>query len=118
MGFGFGATCRMMSSGKQPGANIRVQELFASCPQVGTWDSRPAGVTTGLVFVTDAKNVDVALKVINNVPKKHIGIFINGTIWHYSNSKSQVVCMPPEQFIHHYPGAGIALFYGTMPAAS
>ena len=51
---------------------------------------------------------------MDNVPKKHIGIFINGTIWHYSNSQHKVVTQTPAEFIKHYPGQGFALFYGQL----
>jgi hypothetical protein len=50
-----------------------------------------------------------------NVPKKHVGIYRDGTIWHYSNSKRRVVTQTPQEFSHHYSGKDIALFYGTFP---
>lgn len=112
----FGATCRTMSNGTSPGANIRVQEVFAHCPTVGAWADRPSDVKQCLVFVTHQSNVNLKKKVMENVPKKHVGIYLDGSIWHYSNSKSQVVNVTPEEYQKHYPGPGIALFYGTMPA--
>lgn len=113
MGFGFGATCRSMSTGKAPGACIRVHEVFAMCPEVGAWSDLSA--TSCLVFVTDKSNVDLRGKTMVNVPRKHVGIYVNGTIWHYSNSQSKVVTQVPSEFVHHYAGAGIALFWGTFP---
>ena len=115
LNFIFGTTCRTMHAGKDPGANIRVQELFARCPQVGRWADRPGPLGQCLVFVTDATHVNLVNKVMANVPRKHVGIYVNGTIWHYSNFRSQVVTVTPEHFKNHYPGSGIALFYGTMP---
>jgi hypothetical protein len=115
MGYGFGATCRMMSRGTQPGANIRVQEVFAQCPSVGTWDSRPNTLPSCLVFITRASNVDLANKVMNNVPRKHVGIFMTGMIWHYSNSQRKVVQQTPEQFSHHYAAPDNAMFFGSLP---
>ena len=112
----FGTTCKTMSGGPNPGANIRVQELFAHCNGVGAWSARPSALVQCLVFVTDSGNVHLKLRKMDNVPKKHVGIFLNGTIWHYSNSKSQVVKVTPKEFSHHYPGPGIALFYGVLPA--
>jgi hypothetical protein len=114
--YAFGTTCRSMKAGTQPGATIRVQELFARCPVVGRWDDRPASLLTCLVFVTAAGNVRIKQHQMDNVPRKHVGIFISGTIWHYSNSQHKVVTQTPEQFIHHYPGSDIALFYGSLPA--
>ncbi len=104
----FGYTCA------RGGRNIRVQEVFAKCPEVGEFDDRPG--QSCLVFVTKASNVHLAKKIIDNVPKKHIGIFYNGTIWHYSNSRGHVVTQVPSEFIKHYPTQTNALFYGTFPA--
>src|ERR1019366_6097407 len=115
LNFRFGTTCLTMHSGSHPGANIRVQELFSHCPTVGPWVDRPSHVFQCLVFVTDASNVDISRKTMANVPRKHVGIYVNGTIWHYSNSTSKVVAVTPEHFRHHYSGSGIALYYGTMP---
>lgn len=111
----FGTTCRVMAGGTDTPANIRVQELFAHCHGVGNWADKPGAILQCLVFVTNRYNVHLSTRTMDNVPKKHVGIFLNGTIWHYSNSKSQVVKMAPEEFSHHYPGADIALFYGIMP---
>jgi len=116
LGYSFGANCRMMAGGSSPGANIRVQEVFARCPRVGKWVDRPVELNQCLVFITKASNVKVASKTMTNVPKKHIGIYSNGMIWHYSNSQQKVVSVTPEAFSHHYPGSGFALFFGTFPA--
>lgn len=116
MAFRFGYTCKAATSGKFPGANLRVHELFSRCPSVGKWTDRPAALMSGcLVFVTAASHVNLATKTMANVPKKHVGIFRNGTIWHYSNSHDKVVTEQPGQFAHHYPGPGIELFYGQFP---
>jgi hypothetical protein len=98
------------------GRCIRVQEIFARCPDVGKFADRPGEAC--LVFVTKAANVDLKRKTMVNVPKKHIGIFVNGTIWHYSNSRDRVVTQTPEQFVLHYPNQANALFYGTFPAGA
>ena len=116
LGFGFGLTCRTMSSGKEPGANIRVQELFAKCPEAGAWADKPAGTVQCLVFVTAKAHVHLEKKTMDNVPRKHVGIFVNGTIWHYSNLHSQVASETPEVFVKHYNDPGTSLFYGTFPA--
>ena len=113
IGFGFGATCLTMSRGNVPGASIRVHEVFARCPAVGAWGSRTA--SSCLVFVTDQANVSLARKQMSNVPKKHMGIYLDGMVWHYSNAQSKVVTQFPTEFAHHYPGPGIALFWGTFP---
>ena|SRR5216683_671451 len=116
MGYGFGVvTCLTMSHGKHPGATIRVQEIFPRCQSVGTWASRPQTLTSCLVFITRASNVNLATKVMNNVPRKHIGIYLDGSIWHYSNSQHKVVRQTPQQFATHYPSPDNAMFYGSLP---
>jgi len=116
MGFRFGYTCQAATSGKSPGANLRVHELFSRCSAVGGWTDRPAALMNGcLVFVTAGSHVNLAAKVMANVPQKHVGIFRNGTIWHYSNAHHRVVTEQPTQFVHHYHGPGIELFYGQFP---
>ena len=115
MGYGFGATCLTMRRGNGFGANIRVQEIFPRCPTVGAWAARPVTMTTCLVFITNASNVNVATKVMSSVPQKHVGIYISGLIYHYSNSQHQVVQQTPEQFSHHYAAPDNAMFYGSLP---
>jgi hypothetical protein len=115
LGYKFGTTCHVMGNGKAPGANLRVQEVFPKCPSVGAWSSRPASLQTCLVFITHASNVNLASKVMKNVPRKHVGIFLNGSIWHYSNSRKQVVKQTPEEFEQHYPSPDNAMYFGSLP---
>ena len=115
LGYRFGATCQMMGSGRAPGANLRVQELFAKCQRVGPWSLRPASLKTCLVFITRSTNVNLASKVMANVPRKHVGIYLNGLIWHYSNAQQKVVRQTPGQFAQHYPSPDNAMFFGSLP---
>jgi hypothetical protein len=115
LGYRYGVTCQVMSHGKLPGVSIRVQEIFPRCPLVGAWSLRPAALTTCLVFITRASNVNLATKVMSNVPRKHIGIFFEGFVWHYSNSQQKVVRQTPAQFAGHYAPPDNAMFYGSMP---
>jgi len=113
LGFHFGYTCKHQTGKGQIGANIKVQQLFAKCQAVGNWEDREKKAC--LVFVTDESNVELETQEMENAPKKHVGIFLNDTIWHYSNSKMKVVTQTPQAFSHHYPGPNIALFYGDFP---
>ena len=111
----FGVTCQMMGSGKAPGATLRVQEIFPKCRSVGAWSLRPASLRTCLVFITRASNVNLATRTMANVPRKHVGIFLDGFIGHYSNSQQKVVQQLPAQFAQHYPPPDNAMFFGTLP---
>ena len=104
----------MMGSGQGPAANLRVQEIFPKCPSVGVWSLRPQSLSTCLVFITKASNVNLAAKVMANVPRKHIGIYVGGFIYHYSNRRDQVVKELPSQFALHYPAPDNAMFYGSL----
>ena len=115
LGYKFGVTCQMMGSARGPGANLRVQELFPHCQKVGVWSLRPSAIATCLVFITRASNVNLSAKVMANVPRKHIGIFIGGFVWHYSNSQQKVVRQTPALFSTHYPSPDNAMFYGSLP---
>lgn len=115
-----GLTCHGMTSGKKrkgEAASLRVQEIFAVCPSLAEYDNKTMAGKRGLMFVSAPSSfVTTGTKTtIRNVPKKHIGIFLNGTIWHYSNSRNKVVTQTPAQFIKHYSGQTNALWFGTLP---
>ncbi|NLI80257.1 MAG: hypothetical protein GX443_01015 [Deltaproteobacteria bacterium] len=107
----FGYTC---GRGGRGGRNVRVHEIFANCPQVGRFNDRPSEYC--LIFVTKLSNVNIRRRTMKNVQKKHVGIYCNGTIWHYSNLRHRVVTQRPAEFIHHYPNQTNGLFYGAFPA--
>ena len=117
LGYQFGATCRTMVNGAGTSASIRVQDVFSHCLQVGNWDDLPTPLFWGLVFITNAHNVNIQAKQMVNVPRKHIGIFMGGLrkIYHYSNSNRQVVTQTPEEFSNHYRAPDNAMFWGSAP---
>ena len=115
LGYHFGVTCQMMGQGHGPAATLRVQELFPKCRSVGLWSLRPASLKTCLVFITRAGNVNLSARVMANVPRKHVGIFADGFVWHYSNSQQKVVRQTPAQFGLHYPSPDNAMFFGSLP---
>ena len=117
MDYQFGYTCfKHTGKGvKTDQANMRVQEVFPQCPTVGKWADKPATLKKGLAFITSKNNVNIKNKTMVNVPKKHIGIFIDDTIWHYSNSKKKVVSQTSADFSKHYSGSSITVFYGDFP---
>jgi hypothetical protein len=117
LGLKVGATCAIMSSKAGAAASIRVHELFSHCTAVGAWSSLSSVAFCGLVFITNASNVNLGMKTMINVPRKHVGIFLGVTpqIWHYSNSKHKVVCQSPGDFSHHYSSPDNAMFWGQLP---
>ena len=101
------------------GACVRVQEIFAACPAKMKYSNRLKR-RSGLMFISGENNfVTVGRETtLKNVPKKHIGIFHQGTVWHYSNTRNKVITQTPEEFIHHYRGQTNALWFGTVPAGA
>lgn len=117
LGYQFGATCRTMKRGNGTPASIRVQDLFSRCISAGRWAELPVPLFWGLVFITNASNVNLRAKLMSNVPRKHVGIFYGGmrTVYHYSNSRRQVICQTPEEFSKHYSAPDNAMFWGVAP---
>src|SRR5262245_4413868 len=99
--FSESVNCGQLTGRPGAAANVRVHETFAQCPIVGEFAQRPMGVPC-LVFVTKRSAVDLGRHSMVNIPKKHIGIFCDGEIWHYSNTTDKVVRQTPEAFAQHY----------------
>jgi hypothetical protein len=110
-------TCRKLVSGAtKPGANVRVHEVFARCAEAGEWPG-PADGGDDLIFVTKKENVDVDKKTMVNIPKKHIGIYRGGFVYHYSNSRDKVVKQTVPEFQRTFDktyGPGQGYFWGRM----
>jgi hypothetical protein len=114
-----GFDCKTHMNGNNPGASIRVHELFSECPDVGEWENAPQGIK--IIFVTDRSNVDLNFHTMRNVPKKHVGIFSDGLVYHYSNTQDIVVRQSPEDFFLRFKkiyGGEQGLYYGTMPLSA
>ena len=114
-----GYDCKTHKNGSHQGSCLRVQELFPECPQVGNWNNAPQGMK--IVFVTDKANVDLTAHTMRNVPKKHVGIFSDGNVYHYSNSQDTVIRQTPTDFLARFQafyGGNQGLFFGTFPGAA
>jgi len=115
LGYRFGVTCQMMGGGRDAGATIRVQDILSRCKSAGVWSLRPTSLSQCLVFITRASNVNLAAKSISSAPRRHVGIYLNGFIWHYSSTRQQVIKEVPSQFKLYYPSTDNAMFYGSLP---
>lgn len=113
-----GLTCaRMRRRPTGPGANLRVHELFERCPSVReVLECSARG--EGMLFVSASTSFHHAPGRMANVRKKHIGLVHLGTVWHYSNTRRQVVSQPADTFLFHYPRQENALWWGTFPGAA
>ncbi len=117
MSLAVGVTCKSLSNkavATIPGGCVKVHELFAKCAKVGLFADAPDEPV--LVFVLGQNLVKLPTKSMTNVPKKHVGIHLDGTIWHYSNGKDKVVTASPDEFKKHYSGQVNEMYFGTFPA--
>ncbi len=113
----YSTNCRDLKGGTKPAANVRVHELFSKCPKVGKWEDADL-LRSQLIFVTRAANVDLAAKTMVNIPKKHVGVFFNGKVYHYGNTLDRVVADSPQAFRAKFDtvyGPGQGYFFGWFP---
>lgn len=124
----FEATCKNQTPADKllPGKSvaIRVDDIFNIVPEYGRWTDKTLYLTSCLIFATNSGNMNPGghrLKM-KNAPSKHIGIFIDGVVWHYSNTRDGVVKESVTIFINkfkHTPfyikaGQTVDFFYGRF----
>lgn len=117
VGLTFSFNCKEFVGGNKPAANVRVHEIFANCPRVGVWANANIALNQ-LIFVTRKDVVNVATKTMQNIPEKHIGVYYNGDVYHYSNTKDRVVKQSVNDFFTHFQNAysgDQGLFFGEVP---
>lgn len=126
LGYEFAATCKNRTWDEkqepQKGASIRVNEIFEKSGDTGQWADRPPHLCACLIFVTRASNMSTAghrLKMGSD-EVKHVGIFINGMVWHYSNGSDAVVADTEQSFMAKFnsayrrSGDPVEYFYGAF----
>jgi hypothetical protein len=55
---------------------------------------------------------------MSDKPSKHIGIYVNGIVWHYSNSTDKVVTQTLSEFSGHYGAGKTVLYYTDFPTGA
>ena len=113
----FGYDCKKATGKKNFGANLRVHELFDRCTNREAVTTSSTGFK-GILFVSGSQNFKThnGNTTLENVPKKHVGIVIDGSVWHYSNSRSLVIKQALSEFIEHYPNQTNSLWFGSPPS--
>jgi len=116
LGIHVGMGCYDIVGGALPGASIRVNEIFNDwCPTKGKWSKKPTALYRCLLFISIPINVILTPLSMKDHETKHIGIYVGGTVWHYSNTMKKVVAVPESQMHRHYPGQTMDwMFYGTF----
>ncbi|MGB7925137.1 MAG: hypothetical protein WCF57_18000 [Pyrinomonadaceae bacterium] len=116
----FGMSCMRLTGRGREGANVRVHEVFAQCPEVGWLDSWSESGQV-LVFVTAKDNVALGTKTMRNVPKKHIGIYDGTHIYHYGNTRDKVVKQTIPDFKRTFNsvyGGDLGFYFGRIPGTT
>ena len=123
---GFAVTCKNQTSADKlldgKGAAIRVDNIFNVAAEVGPWTDRPLGLSSCLIFATISGNMRKCGHVLSmdDHQKKHVGIFLDGIVWHYSNTRDGVAKDQEKVFItkfkHNYITAGqtVVFYYGRF----
>jgi hypothetical protein len=122
VGIAVGATCKNASWENRQnkaiaqGASLRANEVYNSCVSRGPWGERNAAIATCLIFVTCDSNVTGNMML--DAPQKHVGVYLNGTIWHYSNTHGRVQTDTVDSWFSKFKGiysGNVSLFY-AVPA--
>ena len=120
---GLGPTCATTSlerkqkyKGKGVGACLRVNEIFNACDDLVLPDAKGC-----LVFITKLTNIKNDGTMGDN-PRKHIGIYFGGNVWHYSNTHQEVARWDFDQWKKtldaHYGGHTTVKFTRLPTGAS
>ncbi|MEZ5362780.1 MAG: hypothetical protein R2748_10695 [Bryobacterales bacterium] len=116
-----GKTCyRMVHSSRRimDPATILVNDLFDVTPDTHELLECPT-TGQGLIFVsapTSFEQIGSNIHRIRSVRKRHVGIYMGGTTWHYSNARRKVVSQTTSSFLDHYRGQTNALWIGDLPS--
>lgn len=86
--FGFGLTCAGMTfegkKKKDAGACLRVNEIYNHVEDLETPNEKGC-----LVYFTLSSNIDKS-GLMGSQPKKHVGIYFQGFVYNYGNTKDAV----------------------------
>lgn len=117
-----GTTCAAMrwKGNKTKSACIRVNELFNR----GVTEIDAADEKGCLIFCTIPSNAPkppVGARVMGSKSRKHVGIYLEGSVWHYGNGKDKVKKESLADFTSAFQGnyGSDAIFlYGKFPSSA
>jgi hypothetical protein len=106
-----GTTCASMiwegRKKQEDGACIRVNEVFNRQTQLTEADEKGC-----LIYITTEGNVSTkdGVTTMGSHKRKHIGIYLDGNVWHYGNTKDKVKKQTLAEFEKHYSGKTVILY--------
>lgn len=118
-----GKTCHRMvhrSHRVMGGGSILVSDLFDITPNARELLSSPT-TGQGLIYVSAPGNFEQIgsnTYRMKTVRKRHVGMLLNGMVWHYKNSQNRVISQPVSDFLRHYRRQQNALWVGDLPVSS
>ncbi|WP_330703036.1 hypothetical protein [Novosphingobium resinovorum] len=91
---------------RKTGVTMRVDGLFNYCTVTGVFDDPKTvptdmvGKTAFLVVATLSSNMSETggTLFLGSSPKKHVGIYVDGSVWNFSNGRHKVVKDTVEKF--------------------
>jgi hypothetical protein len=101
-----GYTCAQTSEkgkklkAKGVGACLRVNEVYNFCEDLSQPDESGC-----LIYITKLANFHKVARTMGDNPHKHIGIYLNGNVWHYSNSHQEAQCWSKGDWVSRMDAA-------------
>lgn len=106
---------------RRAGYCVRVNQIFNSCSNTSRWDDKDLPKEACFIVATIESNIEKQDPKKKNEPvkigdnsRKHIGIYLGGTIFHYSNKKDKVIKQSVAEFSNHY-GKSTVLLRASLP---
>ena len=87
---------------RRAGFCVRVNEVFNSCANRAYWSEEPAGSKCLIVLTVKGNVTGTNPLTIGTMANKHIGIYTGGSVYHYSNTRDQVVKQTVAELKNHY----------------
>ena len=121
LGFQIGKLCHSMTYASRKdtasGRTLVVNDLFNACPSRGPWAEKPKTLECCLIFAVMKNGIRQAggTWIMDNIPRKHVGIFLHGECYNYHNTINEGVGVNAASFFEKVYGPNTVAFYGTFP---
>lgn len=125
LGFRIGKLCNQMAwqhrKDFEIGRSLVVNDIFNECPERGHWKDKPKNLQSCLIFAVAAHGLNnkAAKLTMDNVPRKHVGIYFQGLAYNYHNTTRgtalEGVGVNGAHFFENLYGKGTVALYGTFP---
>jgi hypothetical protein len=119
LGYRYGKLCSQMvweyRNKTGEGRTLAVHDLFNNCPQRGLWKDRPSQIDPCLIFAVHESGISTRTWHMDNIRRKHVGIYLRGECFNYHNTKNEGVAFDGDAFFKSLYGKGTVALYGSFP---